>query len=496
MAAGAIHAAMVRGTVVEHSSGKPLARTLVVLAPLPGTTGPTLSIRTNTYGIFEFGALPAGAFILSANRRGFPPVQYGQKNWRAAGTPIVLAEDQSTFVTVRMPRYGGITGMVVDENDVGMPEHEVVAYFNTRPPRLAGRAQADDRGIFRIPNLDPGRYLVRTIARLYEDGGYLPTFYRETARVDEASFLDVDFDRDTIDAKVRPFPGRLFTIDGIAFATAGPVSITLVSDMGRETLVIPGDPLNPGRYPYQFLNRAPGAFEIWATSPGGSRGTEGAYIPFTLERDHPDIRFTLLPQASVFFNFKGPQGQSIDTSSVKLQVRRVDLAGESPAENLRVNFGRTQLVQGRWQVQLAPNSTYVATDFRGPKGERPEGNRADAWNEMVIQQSCMVSYMLSSKPAAIRGVVTSGHDPVGGVPVFLEAWDAANRKRLMDLRTVRTDMHGQYQLVGLAPGTYRLFSTFEYLNPESADIDGMSPRTVVVEEGRDQQQDLDLYVIR
>ena len=59
----------------------------------------------------------------------------------------------------------------------------------------------------------------------------------------------------------------------------------------------------------------------------------------------------------------------------------------------------------------------------------------------------------------------------------------------MEPRTVRTDMHGHYELVGLAPGTYRLVSTFEYLNPEAIDIDEMRPRTVVVEEGRDPNVD-------
>ena len=109
VAAGALHAAIIRGTVVEHASGKPLARTLVALTPLPGTAGTGQSVRTNTWGTFEFSALPAGAYLISASRRGFPPVHYGQKNWRAAGAPVVLAEDQSTFLNVRMPRYGAIT---------------------------------------------------------------------------------------------------------------------------------------------------------------------------------------------------------------------------------------------------------------------------------------------------------------------------------------------------------------------------------------------------
>ena len=496
LAAAELNAALIRGTVVEHSSGKPLARTLVVLVPVPGTPGPTQSLRTNTWGTFEFTALPAGAYLLSASRRGFPPVQFGQKNWRAAGTPIVVAEDQSAFLTVRMPRYGAITGTVVDENDVGLPEHEVVAYRNTRPPRLAGRAAADDRGIFRIPGLDPGRYLVRTVGRQYEDGGYLPTFYRETLRVEEASVLDVDLDRDTAEAKVRPFPGSLFTIDGAVYCTCGPITLTLASDIGRETLNLPGDPTRPGVYPFSFPNKPPGPYEIWVSAPG-TRGPEGSFTAISLERDRPGLRISLLPQASVFLSFKGPQSQTIDGGTLKFQVRRIDLAGESEPENLRINAGRSQFIQGRWQVRLIPNESHVATDFRGPRGERPEGGRGDGWNEILVTQNCMVSYVLSSKPAAVHGTVTSGaHEPVRGAPVYLEPWDPVQRKRLMEPLTVRSDLHGQYQFIGLAPGTYRLVSTFEYNSPDSADIDDMSPHTFVVEEGRDQQQDLDLYIIR
>ena len=488
LAASALHAAVIRGVVVEHSSGKPLARAQIVLAPLPGTPGQSQGIRTNTYGNFEFYGLPAGAYLISASRRGFPPVQYGQKNWRAAGTPVVVAEDQSSFLNIRMPRFGAITGTVVDENDVGMPDHEVVAYQYGKPPRLMARAQADDRGVFRISGLLPGRYLVRTVARLYEDGGYLPTFYRETMRVDDATFLDVDLDRDSGDARVRPFPGRLYTIAGTISCTAGgPVTVTLVSDVGRETQTTgcPGS--------FQFSNKPPGLYEIWASNPYA----EGAYVPFTLyERDwRRDV--ALLPQASLFFNFRGPQGQSFDSSSVDLQVRRVDLAGEAPPEKQKISNGRGTVTQGRWQFRIVPNANYVAMDFRGCRGERPEGGRADSWNEVIIdQRSCFIAYTLSSHPSTVRGTVANGHDPAPGAPVFLEPWDPKNRKRLGEPRTVRTDARGQYELIGLAPGTYRLVSTFEYQNPEAADIDDMRPRTILVEEGRDQQQDIDLFVIR
>jgi hypothetical protein len=41
-----------------------------------------------------------------------------------------------------------------------------------------------------------------------------------------------------------------------------------------------------------------------------------------------------------------------------------------------------------------------------------------------------------------------------------------------------------------------MVSTFEYQAPSTGDIDAMSPRVFRVEEGRDQQQDLDVWVIR
>ncbi len=105
--------------------------------------------------------------------------------------------------------------------------------------------------------------------------------------------------------------------------------------------------------------------------------------------------------------------------------------------------------------------------------------------------------MVSTKPGGVHGLVTSGaHDSVPGAPVFLEPYDEITRKRVVDLRSVISDIHGQFQFFGLVPGTYRLVSTFEYQAPSAGDIDAMSPRVFRVEEGQDQQQDLDVWVIR
>src|ERR1039457_7261311 len=111
LAGGALHAAIIKGSVVENQTGKALARTLVSIQPLPGSAGPTGTVRTNSYGMFEFIDLPAGAYLINAARRGFMPAQYGQKNWRAAGQPIVLDKDQSTFLTIRLLHLSSLSGM-------------------------------------------------------------------------------------------------------------------------------------------------------------------------------------------------------------------------------------------------------------------------------------------------------------------------------------------------------------------------------------------------
>ena len=66
-------------------------------------------------------------------------------------------------------------------------------------------------------------------------------------------------------------------------------------------------------------------------------------------------------------------------------------------------------------------------------------------------------------------------------------------KRLLGLRTVRTDLRGQYRFSGLAPGSYRILGTFEYEKPDADSMTTAGARTVTLSEATDTAQDLDLY---
>jgi hypothetical protein len=429
--ASALPAAVLRGTVVEAQTGKPLARTLVAVHPVTGSAGATKSARTNSYGLFEFQLVAAGAYIVSAARKGFAPIQYGQTQWKSAGTPVVIEEGQDTVLKIAMPRFGVITGRISDEADVGLVDHDVIAYRNTRPPVMAGKAATDDRGMYHIFGLEPGTYVVRAGAKQYDDGGgYLPTFYKETAVVDGAYTVEVKLDRETPDVNIRPTPGRLYSIGGQVSGLGTPPqtwAVSLISDMGYEMVT------TDARGRFHFQPAAPGRYELLAQSPRGA-----GWLPVEIDRDRTETRVTAYPIPSVEFVFEDGKGGAVDASALQLMARRRDPTGPGPAQYLQLVSNHAQLTPGRWEFTLAPNASYYSK----------------SWTPAVITYGeAAVHFAVAANPGGVHGSVTgaSGEAAVGA-PVYLECAG--------EVRSTRTDVHGAYAFVGLAPGECKIVSSF------------------------------------
>lgn len=494
MLAAAAPAASIRGVVLENQSGHPLMRALVVLAPVVAGGGNALSARTNRYGAFEFGPVAAGAYLVSASRQGFAPVQYGQKEWHSAGVPVIVAENDETVLTIRMKRFGAIAGTVVDENDVGLTDVTVVAYRNTRPPELVAKTVTDDRGMYRIFGLEPGAYLVRSTAKSFDDAGYLPTFSRQTGRVDEAIPAEVQLDDQADSVNIKPEPGRLLQIGGTVYTgnyDSPPATVTLVSDMGRESVTTNGQ--------FRFNPVAPGQYELFAETIADRRGNVmAAYMPVTMERDNTGIRLPLASVRPTYFQVQDSGGKAMDAREVKIQARRKDLAGLSTVRTLD-GSKPALLPPGPWEFSLAPLAAYYVSAFNGPEFDRMGKHPADGWNAVVLGSGfgSTVQFVLTAGPGSLEGVVNaSAGNPAQGAPVFLELYDPQERRRLKEVTSVRTDTRGHYQFFGLAPGVYRVFSSFEFQSPDETAMDRAQPRMVTIEGGRGAVQDLDLYVIQ
>lgn len=490
--AAAGQAAVLRGTVVESQTGKALARSLVVVQPVAGGGGATQSVRTNENGVFQFPPMAAGAYLVTVSRLAFAAVQYGQRSWKASGVPVMLQEDHETNLHIALPRYGAIVGRVVDENDVGLPEHEVFAYRNTRPPVAVAKAITDDRGVYRIGGLEPGAYVVRTAAKQYDDGGYLPTFFHDVPVVESARPVEAVLDLDVPDIVIRPMPGRLYTVGGAIYAAGSgrtPITVKLVSDMGSDAVSTDAN----GRYRFQPV--APGRYELFAEAPGGRyQETTAAFRAIEIERDQTDTNLTMRPEPSVQFVFEDTKGAAVDSASIQVLARQKQLSGQGETQFLRLVNNRRKFSPGRWEFALAPNYAFYLAGFVGPGG----GTRSAGWNETLLNEGdATVKFVLSLSPGAVHGVVTNAaHEKVAGAPVFLEPYDAERRRRIGDLRSTRTDVHGEFQFAGLAPGSYRVASTFEFRTPDAGNLDAAGAATVQVAEGVDTAAEVVLYGAR
>ena len=490
----AAHAASIRGVVLEDQTGHPLVRASVVLEPVAGTPGSPRGERTGLNGEFLLKGISAGTYLITAVRRGFAPVQYGQKRSGAAGLPMRIEEKDDDAIEIRMSRYGAVSGKVIDENNVGLPGHQVAVYRDVRPLQLTAQGITDDRGIFRIFGLEPGPYLVRSLTRVYEDATYVPTYFKDALNAGQANTVQVELGADSALTEIHATPGALYsisgTVSGAATAPIPNIQVMLVADTGTQSVSTD----ESGKF--EFPQLAPGRYELAASgrSPRAPAPL-AAFRAVTIDRNLTDQRLILepLPQLSVALD-----GVPGDLGKAQILMRRSTLAGPLKAELLKLNAQPITVHPGYWEFALAPSPAIYAAVFTTPDGERISAH-AEGWNRVLIAPAAAptVKFALAGNPATIRGTVkgASGNG-VSGVPVFLEPAGLDPARRLTDFTWARADAQGRFAFPGLAPGNYRLMGTFEFLNPCSTDFDRAHATLVAVEAGQSATQDVELFLIR
>ena len=80
--------AKLSGRVLRADDGRPLPKATVTITPeAPGGGGASMSVRTNSSGVYEFPEMPPGRYRLRAQRTGYVTETYGQAGggpgWRA-----------------------------------------------------------------------------------------------------------------------------------------------------------------------------------------------------------------------------------------------------------------------------------------------------------------------------------------------------------------------------------------------------------------------------
>jgi hypothetical protein len=162
--------ATVSGRVVDAVTGRPVAGAIVTPAGSAVVTSaaspqPARAL-TNGDGLFALRDLQKGALHLGAAKNGYAPAMLNQQRPGGSGQSIPIEDGQRIVdVVIRMWRNSSISGTIVDEAGEPVVGARVQAF-----PRIfvAGRrkhssgpvALTDDRGMYRLANLEPGDYAV------------------------------------------------------------------------------------------------------------------------------------------------------------------------------------------------------------------------------------------------------------------------------------------------------------------------------------------------
>ncbi len=469
---------MLQGSVVDNRSGRPLARARVTIEG-PGSGPAGNSVWSDSGGRFVFTGLPAGAFLVSAQRASYATAKYGQRDWKSPGTPIVLEAEGSFSAELRLRKLGSVSGEVLDENRTPMLGIPVYAFLGGSRPKLQATAQTDDRGMFRIAGLTPGRYYIRTATRRLEDGtGLLPTFFGQSASLSEARAVQIALEEELGGIVITPLAGMLSTIRGNLSGSSSAV-VNLFGDTGKRETSTGIDGV------FQFDQVAPGPYQLLAEGSLAGHAVT-AWQRIQVAKDVEQVTLELAAAPSIRLHCVEKHGDELDTRGISVFLRRKEPAEENP---YRMNCGDTvALTPGLWELAAStPPRLYVDSVRAGRQGKLAQ--------EIELRPAAVEDMLVtfSAKPATLKGAVkTPDGGPAIGAPVYANPLDPELRSRLGGVRSVRSDEQGGFLIGGLPPGRYEVFASFAIRDVEDADWSPGKGHPVTIEEGGEESVELTL----
>jgi protocatechuate 3,4-dioxygenase beta subunit len=473
----------INGTLVDESTGAPVAHARVALAPVTQRNDLT-TITTGDDGRFVFEHLAAGKYSLMAQARGYLAQSFNQHD--QLSTAIVVGPDlDSSNLSFRLPRESAISGVVIDEAGEGVRNAQVSLYFaglfaGLDAPRMRGRGTTDDQGAYRFPHLSPGRYIVAVSARPWYaqhpmvrdpaappggvigaisgaiggqaegsqlDVAYPITFYGGGTDVDRAAAIVLGHGESAVaDVVLQPVRSVHVRIDNLGDLSGRNVSL--------ESRVLDGPPIQVQSQQTGDGKRQ----EIAGISPG--HYTLRSYVAgkagdFTSETREVDIDENGMLQSSPVNNyipvsaelrFEAEAPRQADLQLVNKKTRAVFSERVGSDGNIVFKQGVTA---GSYEVALG-NAPDVYLKSMAASGARVLGRTV----EVVPGAAVKLTIAAARGEGEVAGVALRNGRPMAGVLVILVPADPEHNQILF--RRDQSDSDGTFTLPSVVPGVYTL----------------------------------------
>jgi hypothetical protein len=270
------------GRVVDGHTGNGLPRARV---RLEGPGGLRVTAVTDQAGNFAFTQLPAGRYVVHADKSRYLPGRYPDSGSTLRNTNrlLPLLEGQVRTVTVLLFHGGAIQGRVVDSQ--GEPVEFATVRVMRLPragggrPAMRGSGLTNDLGEFRVPRLEPGNYLLLAQPRrdVQEDAPAaqsVPTWYPGVSAGESALPIAVERGASVTGLELALVDDRMSRLSGtLVYASGRPAAAGFVNV--RATIAGLPDAFDAATAPVKpdgtfEINLAPGEYQIEgrAVQPG------------------------------------------------------------------------------------------------------------------------------------------------------------------------------------------------------------------------------------
>jgi protocatechuate 3,4-dioxygenase beta subunit len=291
---------------VVLSSGDPVSGAEVAVSSARGRS----TTSTGADGRFEFSALPAGAYLLYANRQDLLSTRYGERIYPRGGRMIPLADGEHREFRLTLPRRPTIAGTVTDANGRPLAKADVralrlmpVALYGYHAVGQMAGTKTDASGAYAFGSLDPGDYAIcaSTTDTLPLDprAGYAVACTPATA--DSPETITVAPEQTRLGVNITLVTTRLRRVEGVLNATRDVSKPDLLFLRNVDEMY--DDPLlavrlaDDGRF--RFDHVPPGRYALkWFTGPVEDRA--GVLKELTVEdADITDIVLTAVRGSTV-----------------------------------------------------------------------------------------------------------------------------------------------------------------------------------------------------
>jgi Carboxypeptidase regulatory-like domain len=507
---------IVSGMVVKLAGSAPLKSAKVVLTGVEDRTH-AYAATTDTGGRFTLKSVERGRYRLTVSRNGFVDQEYGQKTPNDPGSILTLVPGQQVNdLLFRLIPWAVIAGRILNEDGDPMPWVQVTALrevYTEGKRKLSPDAQetTNDLGEYRLFGLRPGRYFVsatystknRGVMETGEAGpveessaqGYVATYYPGTPDPAKAATITVK-------------PGDEIPSVDILLQRVAAYKIR-------------------GRI-YNMITHRPGKDVSIMMLPRNSQmaGSVFNFEAAVLEKDGSFVLNDILPGSYTLTAYWFDEGKSY-VAKQNIDVGNADVEGVTltiapgVTINGRVIWDGKPSLEGD-ELSISPYATEQGIDFDGAARVAPNGSftlkdisedtyhlsvngmskdcyikdirygTADAlYDGFAVQRGTDASLevTLSSRGARVQGTVADADGlPVAGVWVVLVP-EEAHRGQMQMYKETTTDQYGHFELRGIPPGEYKLFSWEEAENGAWQDPEFLKPFEEKGEEVKLQEDD-------